>query len=54
MYFLRPNVNHADRDLNPSLFYILNWIEHTPRVHKDEYDDPYYNDYYYWVNKYTD
>ena len=28
MYFLRENYKYADTNLYPSLFYILNWIEH--------------------------
>lgn len=31
MYFLLESPHHADRQLYPSLFYLLNWIEHTPR-----------------------
>ena len=41
MYFLRSNYKYADNDLYPSLFYILNWIEHDERYYPDE------QDYYY-------
>ena len=30
-YFLYPSDVEADRSLWPSLFYLLNWIEHTPK-----------------------
>lgn len=41
MYFLRENPNHADNVLFPSLFYLLNWVDHTPRENQND------NQYYY-------
>ena len=33
MYYLNDaQSNHADRELYPSLFYLINWLEHTARL----------------------
>ena len=40
MNFLRYNDEYFDKTLRPSLFYILKWIEHSPRK-ETEYE--YYN-----------
>lgn len=46
MYYLNDaNSEWADPKLYPSLFYLLNWMEHEPRVH-ESYDDYYYGPYY--------
>ena len=42
MYFLRSNHKYADNRLYPSLFYILNWIEHDERHYPGD------DDYYYY------
>ena len=42
MNFLKYNDEYFDRRLRPSLFYLLKWIEHTPRSEHDEHD---YYDY---------
>ena len=34
-YYLRPNEEYADSELRPSLFYLLGWAEHEPRVDYD-------------------
>ena len=31
MNYLNYNEEYYDQDLRPSIFYILKWIEHTPR-----------------------
>ena len=37
MYFLNDaNSKWADEDLIPSLFYLINWAEHEPRIHPDD------------------
>lgn len=38
MYFLNDaNSKWADQELFPSLFYLINWAEHDPRQHPDDY-----------------
>ena len=41
MYYLRPNPNNDDRELIPSIFYILKWTEHAERTEYDPYSYPY-------------
>jgi len=45
MYFMFEDPKHADYELYPSIFYLLNWLDHNPRLHQD--DNYYYDDYYY-------
>ena len=39
--FLKYNDEYYDDLLRPSLFYILKWIEHTPREEEHDYDNYY-------------